>query len=350
MTSSTTAARSAVPEDVALIRERIHPATMAAEGPLHELGAIAIVNSDSQGMGRIMETVRRTIQLAHVDEGLAAPSGGCRPPGPARRADDGDDNERVLRYLAKVTVEPAITHGVADHVGSLAARPARGHRALEARVLRRQAGARPQGRPPGLGAARRGQRDASSAPSRRATRPSGPASRTRRRPRRRSRPRAPPTAAAARRPAAASSSRSPDAWPHARRLALQPRDRADRGRSRRRPGHPRRPPARRRAPRRGPAQPPLLPALSQRLHGFRVAADRLGSSRAATRSSRPHPSRRRSTTSRPPRIRPRRSRRPSPGRTASSPGGDDLERPVTCDRRSLPARRRPRSPECRSRS
>ena len=43
--------------------ERIHPATMAAEGPLHDLGAIQIINSDSQGMGRIMETVRRTLQL-----------------------------------------------------------------------------------------------------------------------------------------------------------------------------------------------------------------------------------------------------------------------------------------------
>jgi urease subunit alpha len=53
-----------VAADLALIRERVHPATMAAEGPLHELGAIQIVNSDSQGMGRIMETVRRTFQLA----------------------------------------------------------------------------------------------------------------------------------------------------------------------------------------------------------------------------------------------------------------------------------------------
>src|SRR5204862_3821222 len=55
-----------VAEDVELIRERVHPATMAAEGPLHELGAIQIVNSDSQGMGRMMETPRRTLQLARV--------------------------------------------------------------------------------------------------------------------------------------------------------------------------------------------------------------------------------------------------------------------------------------------
>jgi urease subunit alpha len=101
-----------VAEDVALVRERVHPATMAAEGPLHELGAIAIVNSDSQGMGRMMETVRRTLQLAHVMGGWS---------GTAPAVDPFDATERVLRYLAKVTIEPAITHGIADHVGSLQA-------------------------------------------------------------------------------------------------------------------------------------------------------------------------------------------------------------------------------------
>ena len=100
----------AIEEDMALVRERVHPATMAAEGPLHELGAIAIVNSDSQGMGRMMETVRRTFQLAHV---MGSWSGG------PRATDPFDATERVLRYLAKVTIEPAITHGIADHVGSL---------------------------------------------------------------------------------------------------------------------------------------------------------------------------------------------------------------------------------------
>jgi urease subunit alpha len=99
-----------VAEDLALVAERVHPATMAAEGPLHELGAIAIVNSDSQGMGRMMETVRRTFQLAHV----MATWAGTRGSGDAF-----DSTERVLRYLAKVTIEPAITHGIADHVGSL---------------------------------------------------------------------------------------------------------------------------------------------------------------------------------------------------------------------------------------
>jgi urease subunit alpha len=108
----------AVAEDLALVRERLHPATMAAEGPLHELGAIQIVNSDSQGMGRIMETVRRTFQLAHAMKAWRAGPGAGGVPGLTPDGGD-DDNERVLRYLAKVTIEPAITHGLADHVGSL---------------------------------------------------------------------------------------------------------------------------------------------------------------------------------------------------------------------------------------
>jgi urease subunit alpha len=121
-----------VPGDLDLVRERILEARMAAEGPLHELGAIGIINSDSQGMGRIGESFRRTFQLAHVmkawrrsraaegipglpeDPGADAVLAGAADPG-----DDRDDTARVLRYLAKVTLEPAIAHGVADHVGSL---------------------------------------------------------------------------------------------------------------------------------------------------------------------------------------------------------------------------------------
>jgi urease subunit alpha len=98
------------PDDLLAMRERIRASTMAAEGPLHELGAIAITNSDSQGMGRIGETLRRTIQLAHVMKSWAADEAT-------------DDNARLLRYLAKCTIEPAITHGISDHVGSL--RPGR---------------------------------------------------------------------------------------------------------------------------------------------------------------------------------------------------------------------------------
>jgi urease subunit alpha len=111
----------AVPEDVELVRERIHPATMAAEGPLHELGAIAMINSDSQGMGRIGETLRRTIQLAHVMKAWRASSAAEGLPGLEPATEDPyDDTERVLRYLAKCTIEPAIAHGLAGEVGSLA--------------------------------------------------------------------------------------------------------------------------------------------------------------------------------------------------------------------------------------
>jgi urease subunit alpha len=113
-----------VPADVDLARERVHPFTMAAEGPLHELGAIGIVNSDSQGMGRIMESVRRTLQLAHVMKAWRSTPAGIGHPGlPAEGNDPFDDTERVLRYLAKETIEPAIVHGLAHAVGSL--RPGR---------------------------------------------------------------------------------------------------------------------------------------------------------------------------------------------------------------------------------
>lgn len=120
------------PEDVAAVDERIHPATMAAEGPLHELGAIAIINSDSQGVGRMGETIRRTWQLCDVmKRWRASDAGRGWPPGPApdRPRDvptvygdplGPDDNERVLRYLAKYTLEPAIVHGISHEVGSLA--------------------------------------------------------------------------------------------------------------------------------------------------------------------------------------------------------------------------------------
>jgi urease subunit alpha len=121
---------AAVPEDVEAAAERIHPATMAAEGPLHELGAIQIVNSDSQGMGRIGETVRRTFQLAHAMKRWRATEAGAgwpdAPPvrrgtsAPEKAEDRANDNERVLRYLAKVTVDPAIVHGIDGEVGSLA--------------------------------------------------------------------------------------------------------------------------------------------------------------------------------------------------------------------------------------
>ena len=105
----------ALADDIVAARELVHPATMEAEGPLHDLGAISIVNSDSQGMGRIGETVRRTFQLAHAMKAAAIQTEG----GNDRDDNDRDDNDRVLRYLAKVTEEPARVHGISDDVGSL---------------------------------------------------------------------------------------------------------------------------------------------------------------------------------------------------------------------------------------
>jgi urease subunit alpha len=92
--------------DSAILRARVRAWTMAAESVLHDLGVIPILSSDSQGMGRIAETVRRAFQCAAA---MKAQRGGA----------GADDNERVLRYLAKVTVNPAIAHGLAAHVGSL---------------------------------------------------------------------------------------------------------------------------------------------------------------------------------------------------------------------------------------
>ena len=92
--------------DAAILRARVRAWTMAAESALHDLGVIPILSSDSQGMGRISETVRRAFQCAAA---MKAQRGGA----------GADDNERVLRYLAKVTVNPAVAHGLAAHVGSL---------------------------------------------------------------------------------------------------------------------------------------------------------------------------------------------------------------------------------------
>jgi urease subunit alpha len=92
--------------DAAILRARVRPWTMAAESALHDLGVIPILSSDSQGMGRIAETVRRAFQCAAA---MKAQRGGG----------GADDNDRVLRYLAKVTVNPALAHGLAAHVGSL---------------------------------------------------------------------------------------------------------------------------------------------------------------------------------------------------------------------------------------
>ena len=95
------------PGDAAIVRHRVRAGTMAAEGVLHDLGVIAMFSSDSQGMGRIGEVTRRIFQNAHAMKELRGAEPGLA------------DNERVLRHLAKITINPAITHGLAAHVGSL---------------------------------------------------------------------------------------------------------------------------------------------------------------------------------------------------------------------------------------
>jgi urease subunit alpha len=105
--------RKDVDSDVRIARERIRGTTMGAEDVLHDLGLIAITSSDAQGMGRAGETVRRTFAVA-------AKMKRERGPLAEDRADDrADDNERILRYLAKLTINPAIAHGLSHEVGSL---------------------------------------------------------------------------------------------------------------------------------------------------------------------------------------------------------------------------------------
>lgn len=95
-----------VPSDRLMVADRIRDNTMRAESVLHELGAISIINSDSQGMGRIGESIRRTWQLAHQMKMVR----GDQSP---------HDNARILKYLAKHTINPARAHGVDRWVGSL---------------------------------------------------------------------------------------------------------------------------------------------------------------------------------------------------------------------------------------
>src|SRR5215472_926777 len=99
-----------VPEDVAFAESRIRPETIAAEDILHDLGVFSMLSSDSQAMGRIGEVVTRTWQTAHKMKVQR----GALPQDSAR-----NDNFRVKRYVAKYTINPAITHGIAQHVGSI---------------------------------------------------------------------------------------------------------------------------------------------------------------------------------------------------------------------------------------
>ncbi|HVU35262.1 MAG TPA: urease subunit alpha [Opitutaceae bacterium] len=105
-----------IPEDVAFAESRIRPETIAAEDRLHDLGAIAMTSSDSQAMGRIGEVISRTWQTAHK---MKSQFGKLRGAGGAATRHDAADNFRVLRYLAKYTINPAITHGMSHVIGSL---------------------------------------------------------------------------------------------------------------------------------------------------------------------------------------------------------------------------------------
>ncbi|MDX2265531.1 MAG: urease subunit alpha [Hyphomicrobiales bacterium] len=100
-----------IPEDLAFAESRIRKETIAAEDILHDIGALSMMASDSQAMGRVGEMIIRTWQTAHkmkVQRGDLAEDVGT-----------GADNFRVKRYIAKYTINPAITHGIAAHVGSV---------------------------------------------------------------------------------------------------------------------------------------------------------------------------------------------------------------------------------------
>jgi urease subunit alpha len=101
--------KPSVPEDLAFAESRIRPSTIAAEDLLHDLGAISMIGSDSQAMGRVGEVIIRTWQTAHV---------GKRRWG-ALPGDGAADNHRARRYVAKYTICPAVAHGLDDEIGSV---------------------------------------------------------------------------------------------------------------------------------------------------------------------------------------------------------------------------------------
>jgi len=99
-----------IPEDVAFAESRIRGETIAAEDVLHDLGAISMMSSDSQAMGRVGEVITRTWQTAHKMRAERGPLTGERAAA---------DNLRIRRYIAKYTINPAITHGIGHEVGSV---------------------------------------------------------------------------------------------------------------------------------------------------------------------------------------------------------------------------------------
>jgi urease subunit alpha len=99
-----------IPEDVAFAESRIRRETIAAEDILHDLGAFSMISSDSQAMGRIGEVIIRTWQTGHKMKVQR---------GPLSQDSERNDNFRAKRYVAKYTINPAIAHGIANHVGSV---------------------------------------------------------------------------------------------------------------------------------------------------------------------------------------------------------------------------------------
>jgi urease subunit alpha len=99
-----------IPEDVAFAESRIRRETIAAEDILHDLGAFSMMSSDSQAMGRVGEVIIRTWQTADKMK---------RQRGPLPEDSEANDNFRAKRYVAKYTINPALTHGLAQHVGSV---------------------------------------------------------------------------------------------------------------------------------------------------------------------------------------------------------------------------------------
>jgi urease subunit alpha len=101
---------SSIPEDIAFAESRIRKETIAAEDVLHDMGALSIMASDSQAMGRVGEVIIRTFQTAHKMKQQRG-----------KLSDDTlhHDNFRVKRYMAKVTINPAIAHGLSEHIGSI---------------------------------------------------------------------------------------------------------------------------------------------------------------------------------------------------------------------------------------
>ena len=99
-----------VPEDVSFAESRIRAETIAAEDVLHDLGALSMMSSDSQAMGRVGEVWIRTLQTAHKNRVQR---------GPLPEDTDRHDNHRVKRYLAKCTINPAITHGISEYADSV---------------------------------------------------------------------------------------------------------------------------------------------------------------------------------------------------------------------------------------